>query len=325
MFTVTRPWPPSNRTSTRTDRVGSAGRGSRTCPRPTHRQRHRFASLRQGPDGRLRRSAEISPTGRRVDGRRRGDRRQVASKTVASGQAIQIMTGAPMPDGADAVVRVEDTQTENKGDQVWSRSTPKPGHRRPGHDPAGDLDATGRYRDAGRTPLRPQELGLLAELGPKSLTVIAGCGWSARHRRRTGRHRSTARCRANPQLERDHACRQVRACGGEAVELGIARDTPEDLATITAGSTGRPAALRRRLRRPLDLVPAQLEAAGPEVFHKVKVKPGKPVWFGPPGTPSYSACRAIRSVVWSASNCSFAPRFEDSPDRPRTPTPRPLV
>jgi len=31
----------------------------------------------------------------------------------------------------------------------------------------------------------------------------------------------------------------------------------------------------------LDLVPAQLEAAGVnEIFHKVKVKPGKPVWFG---------------------------------------------
>ena len=34
---------------------------------------------------------------------------QVASVSLGEGQAIRIMTGAPMPDGADTVVRVEDT------------------------------------------------------------------------------------------------------------------------------------------------------------------------------------------------------------------------
>ena len=37
---------------------------------------------------------------------------QVASKPIASGEAIQIMTGAPIPEGADAVVRIEDTQID---------------------------------------------------------------------------------------------------------------------------------------------------------------------------------------------------------------------
>ena len=41
---------------------------------------------------------------------------QVASISVGDGQAIRIMTGAPMPDGADTVVRVEDTTAE--GDKV---------------------------------------------------------------------------------------------------------------------------------------------------------------------------------------------------------------
>src|SRR5436305_14911137 len=36
----------------------------------------------------------------------------VSSRRVQSGEAIQIMTGAPLPDGADAVVKVEDTKRE---------------------------------------------------------------------------------------------------------------------------------------------------------------------------------------------------------------------
>jgi molybdopterin biosynthesis enzyme len=38
---------------------------------------------------------------------------QTASKRVETGQATKIMTGAPMPDGADTVVRVEDTSEED--------------------------------------------------------------------------------------------------------------------------------------------------------------------------------------------------------------------
>src|SRR6516164_3881496 len=42
----------------------------------------------------------------------------VASQPVGSGVAIRIMTGAPMPDGADAVVRVEDTSESGDGVDV---------------------------------------------------------------------------------------------------------------------------------------------------------------------------------------------------------------
>ena len=188
---------------------------------------------------------------------------QVASKTVASGQAIQIMTGAPMPDGADAVVRVEDTQTENNGDQVLVSIDTQPVTA--GQDMIRQATSMRRgdtVMPAGRQ-LRPQELGLLAELGQHSLTV---------HRRvRVGVLATGDELVAIDQQPGAGQIRnsnetmlaaQVRACGGEAVELGIARDTPEDLAQhITAGldcdvlllsggvSAGR-----------LDLVPAQLEA-----------------------------------------------------------------
>jgi molybdopterin molybdotransferase len=43
----------------------------------------------------------------------------------------------------------------------------------------------------------------------------------------------------------------------------------------------------------LDLVPSELEAAGVrQIFHKVRVKPGKPVWYGKLGVPN-GACRHV--------------------------------
>ncbi len=209
---------------------------------------------------------------------------QVAAKPVAPGQAIQIMTGAPMPEGADAVVKIEDTQTENDGDQAVVSIDTRP--VTVGQDMI--RQATSMRRGETVMPvgrrLRPQELGLLAELGQHSLTV---------HRRvqvgvlATGDELVAIDQQPGAGQIRNSnetmLAAQVRACGAEAIELGIARDNPEDLsARITTGldcdilllsggvSAGR-----------LDLVPAQLEAAGvAEVFHKVKVKPGKPVWFG---------------------------------------------
>src|SRR5712691_7527218 len=44
-------------------------------------------------------------------------------RAVASGEAMRIMTGAPMPDGADTVVRVEDT---DNGDEVVTVTAPTP-------------------------------------------------------------------------------------------------------------------------------------------------------------------------------------------------------
>ena len=146
---------------------------------------------------------------------------QVASKTVASGQAIQIMTGAPMPDGADAVVRVEDTQTENNGDQVLVSIDTQPVTA--GQDMIRQATSMRRgdtVMPAGRQ-LRPQELGLLAELGQHSLTV---------HRRvRVGVLATGDELVAIDQQPGAGQIRnsnetmlaaQVRACGGEAVELG---------------------------------------------------------------------------------------------------------
>jgi len=101
-------------------------------------------------------SAE-SPTRLRVVGELPAGRAPTIA--VGVGEAIRIMTGAPMPDGADAIVMVE--RTETAGDDVLIARAAEPGdHVRPA---GGDLEAGRRVFDAG-TVLTPAHLGVLASL-----------------------------------------------------------------------------------------------------------------------------------------------------------------
>lgn len=85
---------------------------------------------------------------------------QVAQVAVAEGEAIRIMTGAPMPEGADAVVRVEDTKVE--GEKVHIGVAVETGnHVRPA---GGDVRGGSEVFAAG-TRLGPAHLGVLATVG----------------------------------------------------------------------------------------------------------------------------------------------------------------
>ena len=206
----------------------------------------------------------------------------VSQRTVESGQSTRIMTGAPMPAGADAVVRVEDTAF----DAATERVTIAASAMRPGANmmPRGtSMRAGDTVMQAGRC-LRPQELGALAELGRPVV--------SARRRPRvailaTGDELVPVGDTPGPGQIRNSnetmLVAQVERAGAVPVPLGIARDNRPDLkAKIEAGLAEDMLLLSGGVSAgKLDLVPSELEAAGVcEVFHKVKVKPGKPVWFG---------------------------------------------
>jgi molybdopterin molybdotransferase len=207
---------------------------------------------------------------------------QVASRPVESGEAIQIMTGAPLPRRATAVVRIEDARFDATGELVHLATDPvKPGMnilRKGTSMRRGDIVVS-----AGRK-LRAQELGALAEMGRYEVAV----------RRRpkvavlaTGDELVEIWETPGPGQIRNSnetmLTAQIRQAGGEPVPLGIARDNREhlgqkireglnyDILLLSGGvSAGK-----------LDLVPSELEAAGVEqVFHKVRIKPGKPLWFG---------------------------------------------
>ncbi|MGC1275336.1 MAG: gephyrin-like molybdotransferase Glp [Planctomycetaceae bacterium] len=204
---------------------------------------------------------------------------QVPSLEVGAGQATRIMTGAPLPAGADTVVPIERTT---------------PGEDRVRIDVAfaagknilyqGESMQTGERVLAAGHGLRPQDLGVLAELGIASVPV-----------RRRPRVAILATGDELVPPDREPGPGQIRnsnesllvglvaAAGCEPVPLGIARDKKDELRTkIDAGLMCDLLILSGGVSAgDLDLVPQVLQEAGVrQVFHKVNVKPGKPVYMG---------------------------------------------
>ena len=88
---------------------------------------------------------------------------------VGPGEAIRIMTGAPTPEGADAIVMVEDTAAEDGGDAVVIRKEARPGdHVRLA---GGDLNV-GDPAFAAGSVLGPAHLGVVASLGQPTVAVV---------------------------------------------------------------------------------------------------------------------------------------------------------
>jgi molybdenum cofactor synthesis domain-containing protein len=89
---------------------------------------------------------------------------------VGPGEAIRIMTGAPVPDGADAIVMVEDTAVEGDGSEVVviSREARAGEHVRPA---GGDLAPGAAAIPAGAL-LGPAHLGVVSSLGHAAVTVF---------------------------------------------------------------------------------------------------------------------------------------------------------
>jgi molybdopterin molybdotransferase len=207
---------------------------------------------------------------------------RVARRSLAAGQAIRIMTGAPIPDGADAVVRLEDTRflADSGTVAVETRSLKSGTHiiRRGTAMRAGE-----RILPAGRR-LRAQELGCLAELGlhvahvhPRPTFAVLATGDELTSIDQTpgpGQIRNS-----NETM----LVAQATQFGCVPVPLGIARDDRGDLEKkVRRGLESDILCLSGGVSAgKLDLVPSVLQAAGVrEVFHKVDLKPGKPVWFG---------------------------------------------
>lgn len=86
--------------------------------------------------------------------------------TIGHSEALQIMTGAPIPAGADSVVRIEDT--ESKGNQVRILKPCKSGSniRRQGEDVQ-----LGQHVIKAGTKIRPAEIGMLATAATPAPTV----------------------------------------------------------------------------------------------------------------------------------------------------------
>ncbi|MCC7419749.1 MAG: molybdopterin molybdotransferase MoeA [Planctomycetaceae bacterium] len=206
---------------------------------------------------------------------------RVPSRALEPGTATRIMTGAPIPEGCDAVVVIERTTFDEATQRMSTDMRLKPGSnvlRR-----AASVAVGQRVLPAGRV-LRAQELGGLAELGVSQVPV--------RRRPRvavlaTGDELVPVEATPGPGQIRNSnetmLCGQIVQAGGIPVPLGVAKDERDELrAKIQQGLAADVLLLTGGVSAgKLDLVPSELEAAGVrQVFHKVEVKPGKPVWFG---------------------------------------------
>lgn len=198
--------------------------------------------------------------------------------SVQAGQCLEIMTGAPLPEGADAVVMVEYTRAQ--GARVEIQRAVEPGEnvvRRGSEAPAGAVVLKrGRRLGAG-------EVALLAALGKASVRVFA--------RPRVGilpTGDEVVPVESRPewfQVRNSNAhglAAQVRVAGGEPCLLGIAPDRKESLRELIRASHADLLILSGGVSMgKYDLVKQVLGELGAQFFfHGVAIRPGKPLLFG---------------------------------------------
>lgn len=206
------------------------------------------------------------------------------TRPVGAGQASRLMTGAAIPEGADAVVMVERTRQESANRVRIEDKPAKPGQH---------ILARGREMRAGETiltpgtRLTPQEFGLLAAVGRSSVRVHPAPRVNILA---TGDEIVDPAVKPGPGQIRNSngAMLLAQACraGAQPRLIGIAGDNPDSLTKyIKEGLSSDVLLLSGGVSAgKADLVPDVLQALGvSEHFHKVRMKPGKPVFFGTSG------------------------------------------
>ncbi len=212
----------------------------------------------------------------------------VTQTEVSPGTAIRIMTGAPIPSGSDAVVRVEDTAAGGERVDVFVEVQVDNYVR-----PAGEDVRQGDLVLKQGTVVRPQEIGMLAALGHKEVSVIRRPRVAILS---TGDEVVEIDAPLAPGKIRDangySNASQVVKYGGIPILLGIAGDTVEELtAKIRAGlAQGADLFLTSGgvSVGDFDIVKDVLAAEGEMGFWRVCMKPGKPLVFGHLDRPSQS-------------------------------------
>ena len=205
----------------------------------------------------------------------------VASSAVEDGTAMRIMTGAPVPPGADTIIQVELTRSAGP-DSPWVEVLEEVA---PGNNirPAGEDIQRGQTVLTQGTEIGAWEIGILATLGWASVPVIRrprvailGTGDEVVD---IGESLQPGKIRNSNSYLLEAAVRQA---GAEAHRLGVARDTVESLREkfseamtydliLTSGgvSVGD-----------FDLVKKIMQEQGNIDFWRINMRPGKPVAFG---------------------------------------------
>ena len=203
----------------------------------------------------------------------------ISSRIVGKGEAIRIMTGAPIPRGADTVIPVEDTTKERDFAAILRPGLPGENIRRAGED----VKKGERVVSKGDV-IRPAEIGMLASARRSFVSVYQSPVVAIL-------------CTGEELVDVDGVldegkivssnsyalAAQVKECGAIPVQLGIARDRKEEIkekllqglrADVILSSAGVSVG-------DYDFVKDVLRDLGVEmVFWRVAMKPGRPLAFG---------------------------------------------
>ena len=229
----------------------------------------------------------------------------VASRTLSRGECIEIATGAPVPDGADAVVMVEETEKSGATDvRVFTPVYPGQHVGRRGSD-----IAAGQTVLPSGIALNPSRVGVLAAIGLVDIDVYAKPRVAILS---TGNEIVEPGQPLQPgqiyDINRFTLASIIHAHGGVAMNGATVPDNLSDLlkaiesaaaADIIIFSGGSSVGER-------DLIMDALQQAGDVIFHGIAVKPGKPTILGKvadtpvlgmPGNPTSCLSNAYLLVV----------------------------
>lgn len=229
---------------------------------------------------------------------------KTADRRLETNQAARIMTGAPVPDGADAVVPVEATDSTWNADND-SETMPetvriqKPFGTQANIRPIGENIRKGAPVLAAGTVLRPQDIGMLASLGIHQADVYRRPRVAVIS---TGDELINITETLTPGKIYDSngytVAALVQSHGGEALRFSPAKDSAADVEALFQRVLGaQPDILVSTGGVSVgkyDVVRAVVEKLGEIAFWKINLRPGKPLaygqingvpFFGLPGNP----------------------------------------